>query len=90
MYRGRIVEEAPAAQLFAAPRHPYTELLLASLPGAARRAPGPPAEASDAPPSGCAFLSRCPKAQPVCRAAQPPLEQPGDEHRVACFVANGA
>jgi oligopeptide/dipeptide ABC transporter ATP-binding protein len=90
MYRGRIVELAPAARLFEAARHPYTQLLLAALPGTARRAPIPAAEPRDSASAGCAFLARCAKAQAVCRQAQPPLAALDSEHAVACFVASGA
>jgi oligopeptide/dipeptide ABC transporter ATP-binding protein len=90
MYRGRIVELAPAARLFEAARHPYTQLLLASLPGTVRRAPIPAVEPRDSASAGCAFLARCPKAQALCRQAQPPLAALDSEHAVACFVASGA
>ena len=89
MYLGRIVEHADKRALFAAPRHPYTRALLASIPvpdPALRRerlllagdVPNP-----IAPPSGCRFRTRCPFAQPKCAAETPPLED-DDGHRVAC------
>ncbi|HUI17864.1 MAG TPA: oligopeptide/dipeptide ABC transporter ATP-binding protein [Alphaproteobacteria bacterium] len=93
MYLGRIVELAPRAELFARPSHPYTQALLAAVPrlGAGKRKPGtaPKGEVADplAPPSGCPFHPRCPKAQAVCREREPPLEaKPGaaPTRRVAC------
>jgi peptide/nickel transport system ATP-binding protein len=84
MYLGRIVEIAPVARLFAAPRHPYTRALLASaLPPdpvvARRRVPliGAPADPLNRPP-GCAFHPRCPQAAERCRSDVP---APGE---VAC------
>jgi len=91
MVLGQIVEIADRDTLFAAPRHPYTELLLAAAPQPdPRRRPqrvllagDPPSPAR--PPSGCRFHTRCPLAQPVCREQAPPLSSRGSaEHRVAC------
>ncbi len=91
MYFGRIVELAPARALFQTPRHPYTRLLIDSAP-----VPGRPlgvsqedlAELPDpyAPPPGCAFAPRCPRAADDCRAAVPALKQKGDDatHLAGC------
>lgn len=90
MYFGRIVELAPARRIFKTPRHPYTQLLLnaAPVPGE-RRITGEiePAELPDplAPPPGCAFAERCPRAQDDCRGTPPPLDQAGTtDATVAC------
>ncbi|WP_243057880.1 oligopeptide/dipeptide ABC transporter ATP-binding protein [Nocardioides sp. SR21] len=78
MYLGRVVEEGPATEVVARPRHPYTQLLIASAP---RRDPGERVErivVSGDPPSpldlppGCAFASRCPAATAVCLTQAPP------------------
>ena len=93
MYLGQVVEIADRATLFAAPRHPYTEALLAAAPQPdPRRRPERVLLAGDVPspsrpPSGCRFHTRCPLVQPVCREEQPALTaRPSatGEHRVAC------
>ena len=88
MYFGRIVEVGATADLFRAPRHPYTDLLLRCVP-----VPGRPPEIDAdadtelpdpyAPPPGCAFAPRCPRAGPDCRRAVPDLS--GGAHAAACF-----
>ena len=94
MYAGKVVEQAPAAELFAAPRHPYTWGLLRSMPrldapvGAALVAiPGRPPSLVE-PPSGCRFHPRCPYVRERHRSVDPPLEPLADapEHRVACLL----
>jgi peptide/nickel transport system ATP-binding protein len=93
MYAGRIAETGPTAQIFAHPRHPYTSLLLASIP---RLTDAPksalaviegrvPTPAEFGP--GCRFASRCPLADDTCRAATPPLRDMGDGRLSACFHA---
>jgi oligopeptide/dipeptide ABC transporter ATP-binding protein len=95
MYLGRIVETAPTEELFANPRHPYTQALLLAVP---RLVPGrkvrPAAVAGDPPspirvPSGCRFHPRCPIAQEVCSEVDPPLAAgPGlPAHVAACHFA---
>jgi peptide/nickel transport system ATP-binding protein len=78
MYFGRIVELAPAGQLFARPRHPYTRMLLDAVPdltmsGKARVPVAGEVPNPLAPPAGCAFHPRCRYANARCRAAQPAL-----------------
>ena len=91
MYFGRVVELAPAAALFHSPRHPYTRLLLDSVPTPGqRRIAGEeePAELPDpfAPLPGCAFAPRCRHVQEGCHTARPSLEPKGKEqHAAACF-----
>jgi peptide/nickel transport system ATP-binding protein len=95
MYAGRIVEQAPTAELFAAPQHPYTWGLLTSIPrlDAPRGTelapiPGRPPSLIH-PPSGCHFHPRCPYVQEEHRRVDPPLVPlPGaPAHRVACLLA---
>jgi oligopeptide/dipeptide ABC transporter ATP-binding protein len=90
MYLGRVVESAPAADLFAVPRHPYTRALRAAVP---RAVPGEPPRAAargEPPdpariPSGCAFHPRCPEAIPDCAVTEVPLRWPTRERAVACL-----
>jgi oligopeptide/dipeptide ABC transporter ATP-binding protein len=79
MYLGRVVETAPAAALFAAPRHPYTQALLAAVPNPVpqRERPARPLQ-GDVPgllhaPGGCTFHPRCPLAEARCRESVPEL-----------------
>lgn len=95
MYAGRIVEEAPVAALFSAPAHPYTQGLLASIPGGA---PGTKLQAIQGTvpplgelPSGCSFTPRCPKRFEPCPKAHPGttvLPPEGGSHTVP-LVASG-
>jgi peptide/nickel transport system ATP-binding protein len=88
MYLGRIVEEAPAAELWSAPLHPYTRALLSATPGRDRRRivlSGDPPSAVDVP-SGCRFRTRCPDVVAACDSFDPPLVEARDVagHHVAC------
>jgi len=84
MYAGTIVETAPVAELFGNPRHPYTQGLLAALPGTSDTLAPIPGRVPDLlnPPSGCRFHPRCPLAVDRCRAEVPELR--GDTRQVAC------
>ncbi|WP_049572103.1 ABC transporter ATP-binding protein [Nonomuraea sp. SBT364] len=89
MYAGRAVEQAPVAELFARPRHPYTLGLMKALPSAAvngrlAEIPGMvPSPMSD--PDECAFRARCPRAQDDCAASRPLLVRQAADHVAACF-----
>ncbi len=95
MYLGRIVEEAPAEQLFAAPKHPYTQALLAAAP-----IPDPAIERARPrsiikgelpsplnPPAGCVFHPRCPLATEECKKGVPATRELAPNHHVACIHA---
>jgi oligopeptide/dipeptide ABC transporter ATP-binding protein len=90
MYCGRIVEEAPVESTFAAPKHPYTELLLSCSPGyspdrnPAQKDAGPAGVAS----LGCPFQPRCPQALPLCAREVPALTVTDTGEKVACFLYN--
>jgi peptide/nickel transport system ATP-binding protein len=92
MYAGRLVEEAPTAEMFRAPRHPYTQHLIGSLPrigaNSSRKAltGAPPSMAS--PPAGCRFHPRCPLVMDVCRELNPGMIATAPGHRVACHAVN--
>jgi peptide/nickel transport system ATP-binding protein len=90
MYAGRLVEVAPVEDVFDDPLHPYTKLLIASLPsledkGALRGIPGLPPSLLDRP-IGCSFNPRCPHAMPVCKLVDPPLVEVRPERWVACHL----
>lgn len=97
MYLGRVVESAPAAELFSAPAHPYTRALLAALPRldpeAGRLPAAPPGDVPSPlhPPPGCPFHPRCPMAQALCRQARPELAPlaAGAAHAAACHFCRG-
>ena len=90
MYAGRIVENAPARELFQRPAHPYTEALMKSVPilsnGVARLA-----SIQGSPPSlynmpiGCPFAPRCPYVMPRCREEFPPQSRLDESHEVSCW-----
>jgi oligopeptide/dipeptide ABC transporter ATP-binding protein len=89
MYRGRIVELGPVAEVITSPRHPYTQALLSSAPGASSKnvvAVGE-IETSEYSGQGCVFRGRCPYAQAVCAAQRPELRDVGNGHSHACLLA---
>ena len=92
MYAGRLVEEAPTAEIFTKPMHPYTAHLVASLPRIGEQSrreslSGAPPNLAD-PPVGCRFHPRCPLAMDICREASPALTTLAPRHRVACYAAS--
>ena len=92
LYLGRVMEAASREALFAAPLHPYTRLLLDSVPSldpARRTVAGSSGESVSpfAPPSGCVFQGRCRHALAVCAAARPAPRELGPGHQVACVRA---
>jgi len=105
MYAGRIVESAPVRKLFASPRHPYTQGLLACLPAQQRKRELANGETRGkrrlyairgqvssplAPPPGCAFEPRCDHALPACKEAMPALESAGPQRLARCILVSEA
>ncbi len=98
MYLGKIVEQAPAGQLYQSPRHPYTRALIAAIPVARpggrgiRAVLGGEVPSPINPPSGCRFHPRCQYARDVCRHREPVLADlagaEGSGHLVACHRAD--
>ena len=90
MYAGRVVEDAPAGKLFAAPRHPYARTLLGSIrqdaPRRNRTTPSIPLTAADAGAVGCPFAPRCAEASDQCRSVSPVLKVYGGDTRAACWA----
>ncbi len=92
MYAGQLVEVAPVHEIFRAPRHPYTQALLAALPaagqerGSLRVIEGRVPDLTDAPP-GCRFTPRCPYRMPECDRVPPLVAEP-DDHFIACWLSN--
>jgi peptide/nickel transport system ATP-binding protein len=96
MYAGKLAEKAPADEIVSAPRHPYTRMLIASLPEVGVRhadrqlcgIAGRPPSLLD-PPSGCRFRDRCPLASARC-AQEPPFVRLDERRSVACWHAGEA
>jgi peptide/nickel transport system ATP-binding protein len=98
MYAGKVVEEAPVEELFANPRHPYTQGLIRSIPrvdvaghtrgGERQRLEQIPGTVPNLlrPPPGCRFAARCKFAMEACTAAEPPLRNVTPDHKVACIL----
>jgi peptide/nickel transport system ATP-binding protein len=98
MYAGKVVEEASVDQLFARPRHPYTQGLIRSIPRIDTAAthkvrleaiPGTVPKLID-PAEGCRFAGRCKFVMPGCRTATPPLREVARGHKVACILESAA
>jgi peptide/nickel transport system ATP-binding protein len=91
MYAGRLAEKASTAELMERPSHPYTKMLIGSLPEMGVRfdeqrlagIPGTPPSLLN-PPAGCRFRARCPLADAQC-TEQPPVREISDGHQVACW-----
>ena len=98
MYAGKVVEEANVEQLFAHPRHPYTQGLIRSIPRIDMAAthkvrleaiPGTVPKLIE-PAEGCRFAGRCKFVMPECRTATPPLRLVAPGHKVACILEGAA
>jgi peptide/nickel transport system ATP-binding protein len=94
MYAGKVIEEASVGQLFARPRHPYTQGLIRSIPRVDRAATHKARLEAIAgvvpsllnPPPGCRFAPRCRYATDICTKAVPPLREVDAGHKVACVL----
>ncbi len=94
MYAGRLVEIGPVREIFREPLHPYTQLLISSLPvlgarGVFKGIPGVPPSLLSMPP-GCVFHPRCPQVLPQCTQRIPPLIQVAPQRWVACHLHQAA
>ncbi len=87
MYKGRIVEMAPAEELFSHPLHPYTQALLRAVPQVGRTLADAPVVlgTEDAAVTGCAFAPRCTRATAQCRQAVPVFQTAVPQHTCACM-----
>ena len=90
MYAGRMVEIAPVETVFDEPLHPYTQLLIESIPSIKKRKPLKLTEGLTHdlrnPPPGCIFQLRCPHVMDICREVNPPLRELRSRHFVACHL----
>jgi peptide/nickel transport system ATP-binding protein len=91
MYAGQIIEVAPAAEFFAAPKHPYAAALLRALPGGGNRNAPLEAIAGTVPPltmrfDGCRFAPRCSQVMPHCAGTLPELTEVTARHQVRCLL----
>ena len=94
MYAGKVAEQGSVKEIFANPKHPYTEALLSAVP-----IPDPAIQKDRRrimlggeipnpvnPPAGCRFHTRCPIVEPRCMEEEPLLEEKGADHRAACWL----
>lgn len=90
MYAGKIVEIAPVKAMFNAPKHPYSQLLIESVPSLKERKPLKITEGITHdprnPPPGCIFQLRCPFVMDVCRKQAPPMQEVEPDQQVACHL----
>jgi oligopeptide/dipeptide ABC transporter ATP-binding protein len=90
MYAGNMMEIAPVKDCYANPMHPYTQLLIESIPSIKERKPLKLTEGLTHdlrnPPPGCIFQFRCPHVMDVCRQVRPPLKEHKPGHKVACHL----
>ena len=90
MYAGHMVEISPVETIFGEPLHPYTQMLIESIPSIRERKPLKLTEGLTHdlrnPPPGCIFQGRCPKVMDVCRSVKPPLAEIRPQHQVACHL----
>ncbi|HYZ82917.1 MAG TPA: ABC transporter ATP-binding protein [Bryobacteraceae bacterium] len=92
MYAGRVIESAPARELFSNPQNPYTRALLRCIPdptardGELHQISGQPPDVSALPPRQCPFAARCPEVIDRCREEFPPYHQVGENHWSLCWV----
>lgn len=91
MYAGRVMEEGKAEEVLKAPRHPYTQKLMAAIPQGFVDSPPLPAPTGEAPdlrrlPAGCKFHPRCPFVMPKCKENEPPILEAADGRRVSCWL----
>jgi peptide/nickel transport system ATP-binding protein len=95
LYRGTVAEAGDVEQVIKAPQHPYTQLLVSSIPlpnpdlrwGAEAQTGARRGEAAE---SGCPFADRCPRVMPKCRTAAPPLFQTNPTRAAACYLYDDA
>lgn len=88
MYRGRIMEEGAAEDVFGRPQHPYTRLLLDSAPGQGLRPEAVAGGDGGADGTGCPYAPRCPMTQAKCRSVRPVLKDIAGNRRVACHLVD--
>ena len=90
MYAGNIVEIGAVEDIYEKPMHPYTQMLIASIPSIREKKPLHVTEGLThdlrKPPPGCSFQFRCPHVMDICRQQPPPLDKQGEGQRVACHL----